>query len=185
MEHDAAPAIAPVREADIDELIALARAIWHAHYPGMITVEQIEYMLAQRYSPELVRTQLATPGVWWDKLTVDGRMVGFSCCELTDHPGEMKLDKLYVDHRLHGNGYGSRLLRNLDARAQAAGCTRVYLQVNKNNRGAVAAYERNGFSIEQAATFDIGNGFIMDDYIMAKRIEPVAPSVSPTRPGAR
>jgi ribosomal protein S18 acetylase RimI-like enzyme len=185
MEQDAEPAIAPEREADIDELIALARAIWHAHYPGMITVEQIEYMLEQRYRPDLIRSQLTTPGVWWDKLTAGGRMVAFSCCELTGHPGELKLDKLYVDHRLHGKGYGSRLLRNVDERARAAGCTRVYLQVNKNNRGAVAAYERNGFSVEQAATFDIGNGFIMDDYIMAKRIDPVAPSVSPMGPGAR
>lgn len=39
-------------EQDIPALIELARAIWYAHYPSIITVEQIEYMLGQRYSPK-------------------------------------------------------------------------------------------------------------------------------------
>jgi len=38
--------ISPVRDADIAPVCALAREIWLQHYPGIITVRQIEYMLA-------------------------------------------------------------------------------------------------------------------------------------------
>ena len=40
--------ISPLHDADIGPVCALAREIWMQHYPGIITVKQIEYMLAQR-----------------------------------------------------------------------------------------------------------------------------------------
>jgi ribosomal protein S18 acetylase RimI-like enzyme len=168
--------ILPVLEPDIDTLVALARAIWYRHYPDIISVEQIEYMLGQRYHPDLIRAQLASERVWWDKLVMHGAMIAFSSCELSDHAGEMKLDKIYVRYDLRGHGHGSRLIRNVEARALAAGCTRLSLQVNKNNRSAIEAYRRNGFSVAQAAKFDIGNGFYMDDYVMAKALGGEQPS---------
>jgi diamine N-acetyltransferase len=168
--------ILPLLESDIDTLVVLARAIWYRHYPDMISVEQIEYMLGQRYHPDLIRAQLASDRVWWDKLVLHGAMIAFSSCELSDHAGEMKLDKIYVRYDLRGHGYGGRLIRNAEARARAAGCERLSLQVNKNNRDAIEAYRRNGFSIARAAKFDIGNGFYMDDYIMAKALGAERPS---------
>jgi len=164
--------ILPVRESDIAEVVELARAIWYQHYPDIISVEQIEYMLGQRYHPDLIRAQLASGRAWWDKLVVDGAMVAFSSCELSDHAREMKLDKLYVRYDVRRHGYGSRLIGNAEQRARAAGCTQLRLQVNRNNRSAVDAYRRNGFTVVEEAKFDIGNGFYMDDYVMAKTVGP-------------
>jgi hypothetical protein len=42
--------------------------------------------------------------------------------------------------------------------------------VNKNNASAIDAYLRNGFAVTEAARFDIGRGFIMDDYVMSKAL---------------
>ena len=84
----------------------------------------------------------------------------------------MKLDKLYVLNDLHGQGYGSALMRHVEERARAQRCAQLYLQVNKNNRSAIEAYLKNGFVVAQAATFDIGRGFYMDDYVMTKDIRP-------------
>jgi len=42
----------------------------------------------------------------------------------------------------------------------------VFLTVNKNNRPAIRAYEKNGFAITDSVVTDIGQGFVMDDYIM-------------------
>jgi ribosomal protein S18 acetylase RimI-like enzyme len=159
-----------LNELDIPALIELARAIWYAHYPSIITVEQIEYMLGQRYSPEVIRAQLTSGSAWWDKLLVDGVLVGFAASESGDDPHVMKLDKLYVRNDLQGRGYGSMLVRHVEERALAHGCMRLYLQVNKNNRSAIEAYLKNGFVVTQAATFDIGGGFYMDDYVMTKDI---------------
>ena len=162
--------ILPLREEDIPDLLRLARDIWYAHYPSIITVEQIEYMLEQRYRPEIIRNQLASGTAWWDKLLLDGAMVAFTSCEQSEHPNAMKLDKLYVRYDLRRRGYGSLLMRHVEGQARSRGSTRLYLQVNKNNTSAIEFYLRNGFAVSQAARFDIGRGFIMDDYVMSKAI---------------
>ena len=161
--------ILPLREEDILDLARLARDIWHAHYPSIITVEQIEYMLDQRYRPEIIRNQLASDTAWWDKLVLDGAMVAFTSYELAEHSDAIKLDKLYVRYDLRGRGYGSLLMHHVEERARALGKTRLYLQVNRNNASAIEAYLRNGFAVTEAGRFDIG-GFIMDDYVMSKAL---------------
>ena len=162
--------ILPLQEAHIPELVRLARAIWYAHYPSIITIEQIEYMLDQRYHPDVIREQLQSAGHWWHAIWLDSEMIAFSACELSDKPGEMKLDKVYVHHAQHGRGYGSQLLRHVEDLANRQHCHTVYLQVNKHNTKAIAAYAHNGFGVRESATFDIGRGFVMDDYVMEKRL---------------
>jgi GNAT superfamily N-acetyltransferase len=153
-------------EADIEPMRALARRVWYAHYPGIITEAQIEYMLEQRYRPDVVRAELGRDDVWWELATLRGEPVGFSACLLTDEPGEMKLDKLYVDAQRHRAGIGTRLLQSVRARARSHACSRLVLAVNKRNAAAIAAYVHWGVHVERAMTTDIGAGFVMDDYLM-------------------
>ena len=54
--------------------------------------------------------------------------------------------------------------------ARSRNCNRLMLAVNKNNRSAIDAYLKHGFSIADAVVKDIGGGFVMDDYIMV--VEP-------------
>ena len=42
-------AIRRVTPPDVPAISALAREIWQATYPGIITQEQIDFMLEQRY----------------------------------------------------------------------------------------------------------------------------------------
>jgi hypothetical protein len=39
--------ILPASEADFPGIAALAGVIWRAHYPGIISTEQIDYMLSK------------------------------------------------------------------------------------------------------------------------------------------
>ncbi|MBX9962250.1 MAG: GNAT family N-acetyltransferase [Burkholderiales bacterium] len=162
--------IEPLREADIPAVVTLARDTWHKHYPSIITVAQIEYMLAQRYGDDVIRGQLADPDVWWDKLLLDGQLAAFAQYERSDPPGTLKVDKLYARHELRGRGLGSKLLRHIEHEARAMGCARLKLQVNKNNVSAIGTYRKNGFEVAESAVFDIGNGFVMDDYVMVKEL---------------
>jgi len=164
------PRIEPVTEADIERLAALAREIWLAHYPAIIGNAQIEYMLAQRYSPEVIRAELARDDLWWDKLTADGEMAGFASYFLTGPPREMKLDKLYVHPRHQRRGHGGRLIARACEVARSRGCDRLVLAVNKGNRDAIAAYLKHGFRVADAVVKDIGGGFVMDDYVMVKSV---------------
>ncbi|MFC4159458.1 GNAT family N-acetyltransferase [Chitinimonas lacunae] len=159
-----------IRPAQLDDrpaIIALADQIWRAHYPDMISVEQIDYMLAQRYHPEALREQITGPDQWFDLVFVEGELSGFAQYLLKE-PGEMKLDKLYLLPSLHGKGYGSRLIHHVKKKAREQGCERLVLSVNKQNQKAIDAYLRNGFRIRESIVVDIGGGFVMDDYVMEK-----------------
>ena len=50
------------------------------------------------------------------------------------------------------------------------GARRIILAVNKRNLKAVNAYRRNGFAVVESVVTDFGNGFVMNDFIMAKNL---------------
>jgi GNAT superfamily N-acetyltransferase len=162
--------IVPATREDLPTVAAVAERIWRRHYPGIITHEQIDYMLGLGYSLERLAEQITSPGRWLDLARVDGGIVGLANPYLTGAPGEMKLDKLYVLQEFHGRGIGSRLIAHVADRARTLGCTRLVLNVNKRNASSIRAYERNGFRVRESVVVDIGRGFVMDDHIMEKAL---------------
>jgi len=160
--------ILPLAAADIRPLTALAREIWYQHYPGIITVKQIEYMLEQRYSPDAIRAEIESGAAHWVKLLVDGALVGFASYETSPGQRAVKLDKLYVHGRFRGRGCGAALARHVEQAARTPGCDQVYLQVNRNNFNSIAAYRRLGYEVVDEVKTYIGGGFHMDDYLMSK-----------------
>lgn len=162
-----------ILSATCDDLAAikeLATRIWNAHYPGIITQEQIDYMLAQDYAIERLQQDLKQ-GIGMDKLLVEGKLTGFSAYGPTSRSDEIKLHKLYVDQSVHGKGYGYKLLTHCESNVKARGYHKIILQVNKNNSKAIKAYERNHYYREESVVVDIGGGFVMDDFIMAKILD--------------
>jgi diamine N-acetyltransferase len=176
--------LAAMTAADFDTLAQLAEAIWRAHYSKIITSAQIDYMLAGRYTPEKLRLYLNADDRWLMLLRIDSptgnRAVGYCSYALTDDPGAMKpgemkpsvmkLEQLYLLPELHGQGLGSLMLRHVEEQARARGRGTLMLQTNKRNAGAIAFYRKAGFTVREEAVFDIGNGFVMDDYVMEKAL---------------
>jgi diamine N-acetyltransferase len=160
--------IAEATEADLGPVAELAGIIWRKHYPGIITRGQIDYMLALGYSLDALRRFMVEPGAGLLLANVGERLVGFAAYYRPERSEELKLDKLYVHPDYHGRGVGSRLIVRVEAAARAQARHTLILQVNKNNAKAIAAYEKNGFSIREAVVVDIGGGYVMDDYVMAK-----------------
>ncbi len=157
-----------VAAADLPAIAKLAGVIWRACYPGIITHEQIDYMLARMYSLEMLRAEICSQGIRYDQLLVDGKPSGFASYGPASEPGVMKLHKLYLLPEMHGCGLGSRLLQHVEREVRAGAGCRLILSVNKRNARAIIAYQRNGFVIVNSVVTDIGGGFVMDDYIMAK-----------------
>ncbi|HEX9275188.1 MAG TPA: GNAT family N-acetyltransferase [Casimicrobiaceae bacterium] len=157
-------------ERDLAAVAELARVIWRKHYPGIITLEQIEYMLALGYSLDALRRFITEEGAGLDLAYVGERLAGFAAYYRPGRPDELKLDKLYVHHDFQGRGVGRSLIGSTEAAAMAQCRTTLILNVNKQNLQAIRAYERNGFLVREAVVVDIGGGFVMDDYVMAKRL---------------
>lgn len=163
--------------ADFETLVRLGEVIWRAHYTSIIGSAQIDYMLADRYAPEKLSRYLNADDRWLMLLRIDRptlridthiarRAVGYCSYVLTDDPREMKLEQLYLLPELHRNGLGRLMLRHVEEQARVRGRGVLMLQTNKRNSGAIAFYHKAGFTVRKEAVFDIGNGFVMDDYVM-------------------
>jgi len=168
--------ILPVGEGHLPALAELAGVIWRQHYPGIISHEQIEYMLEKMYGLETLCDELSARGIRFYQLVADGRMAGYASIGPLDTPGVWKLHKLYLLPELHGSGLGSRLLQHCEAEARRFGARRLLLAVNKHNVRPIAAYQRNGFVVIESVVTDFGRGFVMDDFIMAKDLDPAGPA---------
>ena len=88
--------IRALRDDEVTALNALSAEIWRAHYPGIISVAQIESMLAERYNEAVIREELRRRDIWWDVLLLNGQMTGYTSYFITSVPGTVKIDKLYL-----------------------------------------------------------------------------------------
>jgi diamine N-acetyltransferase len=153
---------------DIAAVSTLARSVWQATYPALISQAQIDAMLADRYAAERIRDQLDEPRQTWRVARQNGVPVGFAHALLED--AGCKLDKLYVHTDLQRRGIGAALLREVEDWARRHHCPRLWLQVNRGNTQAIRAYLKYGFHVVESRVFDIGGGFVMDDHVMEKRL---------------
>jgi ribosomal protein S18 acetylase RimI-like enzyme len=170
MAPSLAPRIAGATEADLDSVAELAGAIWRKHYAGIIPTGQIEYMLARGYAHDALKRFIVEPGAGL-LLASDGpRLIGFVAYCRVDGVDEVKLEKLYVHQDAQGRGVGSLLIARVEAAALAQNLSTLVLNVNKRNAQAIRAYEKNGFVIRESVVVDIGGGYVMDDYVMAKSL---------------
>lgn len=156
--------------ADFEVLAHIARRIWLEHYTKIISIEQIEYMLAGRYTAESLSRYMNSSERWCNLLKLGDETIGYCSHSLTANPEEIKLEQLYVLPAHHGKGYGGFMLRHIEAHARTLGRPLIMLTVNKHNTGSIAVYRHSGFTVREEAVFDIGNGYVMDDFVMEKRL---------------
>ncbi len=152
----------------------LAQRIWPISFADIISPTQCEYMLRQRYTPQALAEALAR-GMRYELIEIDGKFVGFGAHGPSDNPVEWKLWQLYVLPEHQGLGIGRSYIENVSAAARHAGRSALVLTVNKRNDRARVLYEKSGFHIRESAHFDIGNGFVMDDYVMVRPLHALAP----------
>ena len=159
-----------VEREDITEIVRMAEEVWREHFPGIISEEQIDYMLSKMYSPGVISQELESGLADYCFILNENRHVGFCSFGPSVTETEMKLHKLYVLPQYQRNGFGNSALNCIEQLCRKRGFDTLTLAVNKQNSSAVHAYHSRGFSIEKAVAIDIGGGFIMDDYIMKKRL---------------
>lgn len=152
--------------SDIELIQELALESWQVAYQSILSEEQIHYMLETMYSQSVLKSQLEARNYYYFIVLGESKQpVGFLGFEHHYEPLTTKLHRIYLLPSMQGKGYGSRSLEFLKQRTRNEKDTRIVLNVNKNN-GAKEYYEHNGFQIYDQGVFDIGNGFVMDDYLM-------------------
>jgi diamine N-acetyltransferase len=151
---------------DIPAYQALAEHIWRRHYPGIISSEQIEYMLARMYAPEQVEAELVR-GVRFLVMDEDSALRGYLAYEPQPEAGSYFLHKLYVDPDHHRRGIAKSLLEA--ALDQMADARQLELRTHRQNVKAQAFYEKQGFVISHPVDTPFGP-YVMEDYQYRKTL---------------
>lgn len=151
----------------IDQLEVLAREIWIEHYSPIIGQDQVEYMLKKFQSKEAMVSQLGQGYVYF-AFFYDNQIIGYFSVEPREHC--LFLSKVYLKKDFRGKGIFTIMLEQVEQLCKTAGKKLIELTVNKHNTDSISIYQSKGFIITASAVFDIGNGYVMDDFILQKNI---------------
>lgn len=143
----------------------IAEKSWRKHYPGILSNEQIEYMLEQMYSETELKNHFENPNYHYYLLSDDENFLGIMGFENHYQKDTTKLHRIYLLEEAKGKGVGKFAINFLKNKAKESGDLRIILAVNKQN-SSYHFYTSQGFKIYEEGVFEIGNGYVMDDYLM-------------------
>lgn len=145
----------------------LARRSWEKAYAEILSKDQMEYMLSEMYSKAEIETQLQNPNYHYYLILDEenNSYDGFIGYELNYEVKTTKLHRIYLIPESKGKGLGKKALQFLNEKVSENENERIILNVNKHN-AARNFYESQGYTVYDEGVFDIGNGFVMDDYLM-------------------
>lgn len=152
---------------DINDVVMMASIIWPIAYKEILSVDQIKYMLKKYLSLDSITSNINDGYTYIILLDENDEKVGFIAYKLLED--KIFLSKLYILPKHQGNGYATKVIEYLKSFNLP-----IELTVNKNNKNAYDKYLHLGFKVIDSVVTDIGNNFVMDDYIMQYQIIKVA-----------
>ncbi len=154
-----------VIEKDFPDLATLAKRLWHCAFDNLIGKAQADYMIEKFQSETAFFRQTQSEGYAYYFIKHENKNVGYTAIANRKGEGRLFLSKLYLAPEVQGMGIAVKTLNFILEKTKELKKRAVYLTVNKGNARAIAVYEKFGFNRIDAVVTDIGNGFVMDDYI--------------------
>jgi len=164
-------AIVEANDQHIPLIQEIAYQTWPITFGTILSTEQIDYMLEMMYSTTSLQKQIRDLGhLFLLANDVNGSSLGFISYE-THFKGknQTKIHKIYILPTAQGMGIGRKLMEAVEIAAREQGDEQLLLNVNKYN-DAEQFYQHLGFRVSKMENIDIGNGFLMEDKVMAKHL---------------
>lgn len=157
-------------DEEIARLAQMADEIWHEYWPGTLSYAQVDYMVEKFQSIPAITNDIHRRGYEYWILESEGNAVGYTGgCEEKDS-GKFFISKIYLFASERGKGYASQAIRFYEEICESRNLSAVYLTVNKYNELGIRAYVAKGFEVIDSVVNSIGEGFVMDDFIMEKKV---------------
>ncbi|MES1196101.1 MAG: GNAT family N-acetyltransferase [Steroidobacter sp.] len=166
----------PVRTpAEIACVASLAQRIWPEHYTSIIGAAQVAYMLQCIQSIDAITAQITSGDQYFlvssahDDVPDDPPWIGYYSVRSQPETRRMFISKLYLLKTQRGKGLGRAMVDEITLFAKQNHLNTLWLTVNKNNP-AFDIYLRWGFVNKGPVVKDIGEGFVMDDFLLEKTV---------------
>lgn len=165
--------ITVARVSDIPEIKSLSDIMFRAAYADFLSSGQIEYMLENMYTEKSFADIVSDPDkALFVALECDRKIGYLSVCRDGNTPSGhplFHLQRIYLLPECQGKGYGRDMftflvnyLKDICPETKF----RIELNVNRRNR-AVGFYEAMGMYCSRTEDIEIGEGYMMEDYIYA------------------
>ena len=149
---------------------AIAAAVWPIAYSPIMSQEQHDYMMEMMYSIPSLQIQANEKKHRFILAKEEETVLGFASYEFNySKKPKTKIHKIYILTNHQGKGIGKALINFIVDEAKERHQKGLILNVNKKNK-AIRFYESIGFTISNEEVIDIGNGYVMDDFVMEKTI---------------
>ena len=156
-------------DADQEKLAKLADEIWHEYWPALIGAAQTDYMVEQFQSLEAIKRDMAEHAYeYWFVVDEAGKTVGYTGGREEPETSRFFISKIYLLAEERSKHYASQIIEFYVELCRNRDLHSMYLTVNKHNELGIRAYLGKGFVTIESVVNDIGNGFVMDDYVMEK-----------------
>lgn len=155
---------------DIAKIQEIANITWPITYGEILTKEQLDYMLDLIYSNEAISKQIQNKEQLFYLISDSESVIGFIGIEHNyKNKAITKIHKIYLLPETQGKGYGKIVFEEIGKMALENNSNELLLNVNRFNT-ALNFYKKLGFEIKETVDIEIGNGYLMEDYVMGKNI---------------
>ena len=165
--HELNLKLLPAGATELTVISSLAREIWEKHYTAIIGANQIKYMLDKMYDKQSLLDQFLAKKHVFYLVNNNDLNVGFISVN-REKDDDWLLNKFYILGERASNELGTEAFQVLKQLLQP---NKITLTVNRQNYKSINFYFKNGFKIDHVADFDIGEGFVMNDFVMEWRRE--------------
>lgn len=155
-------------DCQIKKAAQLARTIWFEHYPSIIGIAQVQYMVEKFQCTEAIASQIEE-GFQYFLIEFEKESVGYLAIKKEDDM--LFLSKIYILANHRGKGLGKAAFNFIENNAKIEDCHSIHMTVNILNKNSIRTYEKLGYKNVGSVIKDIGEGFVMDDYKMVKNLD--------------
>ena len=156
---------------NIKDIQTVSNVAWPNTFKEILSPHQIKYMMNWMYSDESLQEQMYVKNHRYFLAKENDTFLGYMSIEHNcENSGKTKIHKIYILPDQQKKGIGKLLLERAIAETKKQNDSAIYLNVNKYNENAIGFYKKNGFFLAKEEVIDIGNGFIMDDYVFEKSV---------------
>ncbi len=158
-----------ITKGQIKILADTANIIWHEAYKEIVPLAQIDYMIEKFQSFTPLYEAINKNNYLYYLIKDNNNVAGY--IGLHEEDGKMFLSKLYILKEYRGKQVASKTFEFIENSAKQKNLKSVWLTVNRNNHHAIEVYKHREFVVTRTQVTDIGNGFVMDDYVFEKVIK--------------
>jgi diamine N-acetyltransferase len=162
--------ISVVVSSQLEIIKDLAYKIWPNTYGSILSDIQLDFMLDKFYNLDYLANQLENQNQVFLLIEENDTILGFCSYELNyESTNKTKLHKIYVLPETQGKGIGKMVLKVVEKTAIDNNNNVLLLNVNRANN-ALEFYKKQGYCITKTIDIEIGNGYLMEDFVMEKTL---------------